>query len=264
MGAIDAHTHAFPDKLARRAITMMEQRCPFRAVGDGTVSGLLASMDAADIDLSVVCSIATRPDQVASILRWCKKHRSDRIEPLASVHPETPQAERWLAKFAQARLAGIKLHPMYQDFTFDDPRMDGIYAAACEHKLLVTVHCGRDIGFPADDDRAAPKRIAAVLDRFPDLKLLCTHMGGWRTWDETTEHLIGREVYLETSFSLDKLPREQAVEMIHKHGVDRVCLGSDWPWFSQKESLEQVRRLGLEPKQTDAIVWGNAARILGY
>ena len=71
MRIIDVHTHAFPDALAERAIAGLADRCGCRPHGDGTVAGLVEAMDAAGVDVSVICSIATQPEHVGSILRWC-------------------------------------------------------------------------------------------------------------------------------------------------------------------------------------------------
>ncbi len=266
MGAIDVHTHAFPDDLAARAIRKLEAECPWTAVGGGTIAALLESMDAADIDISCVCMIATKPDQVKSIFRWCKEIRSDRIEPMPSLHPDTPRPDRWTAKFVDAGLAGIKLHPMYQGFAADERRLDAIYAAAAEAGLIVQVHCGRDIAFPPDDDRAAPQRFRRVIGRHPKLKLVCTHMGGWQMWDEVEKHLVGADVLFETSFSIGDRGTgpERIANMIQRHGPERVMLGSDWPWRTQQEEADNVRRLPLPKHVIRRILHGNAARLLGY
>jgi hypothetical protein len=264
MAAIDVHTHAFPDEIAARAIEKLSASADWQAVGGGTVDDLLASMDAADIDVSVVCPIATKPDQVRGILKWCKKIRSDRIEPFPSVHPETPKAGKWLEKFAEAGFAGIKLHPMYQDFAADEDRLDPIYEAACRLGLAVTIHCGRDIAFPPDDDRASPERLRRVLDRHPSLTLICTHLGGWKDWDAVRKHLLGTTAWLETSFSLGFLPPDEARDLIVSHGHQKVMLGSDWPWTRQDESIAQIETLGLTDRQQRDILVTNAARLLGY
>ena len=83
-GIIDFHTHAFPDRVATAAIPALEAEGNIRAHLDGTVAGLLASMDRAGIDQSVVCSIATRPEQFEPILHWSRAIRSERIIPLPS------------------------------------------------------------------------------------------------------------------------------------------------------------------------------------
>jgi predicted TIM-barrel fold metal-dependent hydrolase len=263
MGKIDFHAHAFPDDLAARAVAKLEADSPWNAIGDGTVRELMRSMDTADIDLSVVCTIATEPDQAKGILKWCEQIRGERIEPFPSVHPETKKAHKWVKRFAKAGFIGMKLHPMYQDFHFDDSRMDDIYAAACKHDLLVVAHCGRDIAFDDDDDRASPQRIRSVIDRFPEMRLVCTHMGGWRMWDEVEEHLLGQNVYLETSFSLGFLSADRTIDMIQRHGTDRVMLGSDWPWVAQSVSVGQVEDLGLDEATGEKVLHTNAAKLLG-
>jgi len=267
MSAIDIHTHAFPDELAPRAIAALESAADWQAVGDGTIDALLESMDAADIDVSAVCTIATRGEQTKGIFKWCKKLRrrhAGRIEPLPSVHPDTPRPGRWIQRIAKAGFAGIKLHPMYQDFAADESRMDEIYAAAAESGLIVTLHSGRDIAFDPSDDRASPKRLRRVADRFGKLKLICTHLGGWRAWDQVETHLLGSGVYLETSFSVGMLGPGRACELIRRHGYQRVLFGSDWPWNNQADQARLIEQLELTSRQKRAILWSNAARLLGY
>lgn len=264
MGAIDIHTHAFPDEIAERAIAALEAEADWKAVSRGTVGELVQSMDAADVDVSAICTIATKPDQPKGILKWCRNVRSDRIEPLPSVHPDTPEAPRWLETFAEEGFIGIKLHPMYQAFAFDEPRMDDIYRAASQCGLIVQSHCGLDVAFGDTDDRAAPERFRRVIDRHPDLKLICTHMGGWRSWDQAEQWLIGANVYLETSFSLDRLEPQRAVEMMRRHGIQRVLFGTDWPWADQARDIQRLRSLPLTAPETRALLFGNAARLIGY
>jgi len=265
MSAIDFHTHAFPDELAKRAMAKLEASSgPWKAKGSGTIKGLLASMNKADIDVSVLCPIATKPEQVKGILDWCDTVRSDRIEPFPSIHPQTPDPLSWLEKFADGGYAGIKLHPMYQNFAADDPAMFVVYGACAELGLAVAFHCGLDIAFADDDDRATPRRIRNIIDRFPDLNLIATHMGGWRQWDLAGELLVGTPVYLETSLSLAELEPQAAADMIRAHGANRVLLGSDWPWAIQKENIAILNSLGLNEADLRHILWSNAAKLLGY
>lgn len=261
MPTIDMHTHAFPDSLAPRAITALEEPIDWQTVGDGTVAGLLRSMDAAGVDVSVICNIATRPSQVEPIFTWCRRIASERIVPLPSLHPQTPDAAGWIRRFADAGLRGVKLHPMYQEFAFDDERMDPVYAAVAEAGLLLTSHCGYDIAFPGDT-RADVERTVRVIDRHPALRLVCTHMGGWQQWNAVLQHLAGRNVWLETSLSVSLIGLEAAARIIRAHGPDRVLFGTDWPWSHQTEQLNLLRMLDLAPDQIDAIAGHTAARLL--
>ena len=151
---------------------------------------------------------------------------------------------------------------MYQEFAADDPEMDGLYAAAAECGLIVAMHSGFDIAFPTDQ-RAAPQKIARIADRHPNLKLICTHLGGWKAWDAVEQHLVGRDVYFETSFAIELLGRDRAADMIRRHTVGRVMFGTDWPWNAHSNAVAVVNSLDLTDDQKQAILGGNAARLLG-
>jgi predicted TIM-barrel fold metal-dependent hydrolase len=263
MKILDAHTHAFPDSLADRAIAALEAECEWKAVSDGRVGSLLAAMDQAGVDKAIVCMIATKPDQADKILEFCRHIASDRLLPFPSVHPLADDAPQQVARIAQAGFAGIKLHPQYQGFALDCPPADPLFAAVEEHDLLVTCHCGLDIAFPPDDDRASPARIAALLDRRPKLKFLATHLGGWKNWDDVLDHLAGRGVYAECSFSLQYLQPDRAMEVIQALGFDRVLFGTDWPWYGMEDYLGMLNALPLSDAQRRAICYDNAAALLG-
>ena len=113
-GYIDIHTHAFPDPIAKVAIPALEREGGIKAYLDGTVAGLLASMDRGGIEQSVLCSIATRPEQFAPILEWSKEIRSERIVPFPSLHPADPDLLAHLQMIHDEGFKGIKMHSYYQ------------------------------------------------------------------------------------------------------------------------------------------------------
>ena len=265
MDIIDFHTHAFPDSLADRAIATLEKEADYvwRAKLDGRVSSLLTSMETAGIQRSVVCPIATKPEQFDGILDWCLSIRSERIEPLASIHPDATDVAAQVRRVADAGLIGLKLHPMYQQFDLDEPRLDRLYAAVAESGLLVVFHCGHDIAFPGSL-QAHPHRVAAVMDRHPKLRVVATHLGGFRAWDEVREHLMGRDLWLETSFSLAWMDAAEAVEIMRTHGTERLLFGTDSPWADQAEELQRMRDLPLSDEEAAAILGGNATGLLNH
>jgi predicted TIM-barrel fold metal-dependent hydrolase len=264
MKIIDIHTHAFPDELAGRAIAHLEEGTGgWKAVLDGRVSSLLSSMDQAGVETSVVCPIATKPAQVEGIFKWCQAIRSPRIAPFPSVHPDGADAGDWLRRFAADGFRGIKLHPMYQQFAIDDERALAVYRVAADVGLAVLIHCGRDIAFPPDDDRAAPVRIRRALSAVPGLKLIATHMGGWRMWDEVRRELADAPCLIETAFSFHEMSAPQALDLIRFLGADRVMFGTDSPWTGQSDEIARIRGLGLTEGELTSIFWSNAAAILG-
>ncbi len=260
-GCIDFHTHAFPDQVAAHAIPALEKKGNVRAYLDGTITGLLASMDRAGIEKSIICSIATRPEQFRPILDWSRAIRSPRIVPFPSVHPADPELEEHIRRIAELGFKGIKLHPFYQDFFLDDPGMDPLYRAVTDHDLLLVMHTGQDIGFPASD-RAAPERILALVRRFPALRLVTTHLGGWNMWDEVRRTLTGLPIHMELSFSLDFLDQIRLRDMIESHPRGYILFGSDSPWADQATTLKMLSRLGLEEELYRGIVRDNALGLL--
>lgn len=258
---IDAHVHAFPDAIAGRAIAQLEQgNC--KAQHDGTVSGLLRSMDRAGIEKAVVCSIATKPTQFDPILKWSLEIESDRLIPLASLHPGDPDVRAHARAVAQAGLKGIKIHPYYQGFDLGGEAILPLLEAVEAEGLVVVSHTGFDMAFPRER-RADPDRILAVLRRFPALRLVCTHFGGWEDWAEVRTKLLGRHVVMEMSLSLEALPAETVREMILEHPSDCLLFGTDSPWSAADEALRRLRALGLPADLLRQIGSGNAARVFG-
>jgi uncharacterized protein len=259
---IDVHTHAFPDHLAARAMAQLQAETDqVIAVLDGTVEGLLKSMDRAGIAAAVVASIATKPAQFDSILRWSDTIRSERIIPFPSLCPKSDNAAEQLRRVAAEGFRGIKLHPYYQQFLLDDERVFPAYAAAEECGLVILMHCGFDIAFPRERV-ADPVRLVRVLDRFPRLKVIAAHLGAWMDWDEVEARLLGRSVYLDVSTCFDFIERDQAERILKGHPPEYLLFGSDSPWVDQLRTLEQLRSFELAPIVEAAVEGGNAARLL--
>ncbi len=262
---VDFHAHAFPDDLADRAIETLNGQIPRHAwaVLDGTVSDLLRSMDEAGIERSVIASIATKPSQTASILRWSGTIRGERIIPFGSVHPESADPAEDVARIADAGLRGVKLHAMYQDFTVDERRMWPIYEAIAGRGLILLFHAGRDVAFPLDDHRAAPGRILGVHRAFPGMRVVAAHMGGWKMWNEVAETLAGEDVWLETSYSFGMGAEGALGEIIGRHPRERILFGTDSPWTDQAQTLRLVRQAFPDAETQRMVLWENAERLLG-
>ncbi len=260
---IDFHAHAFPDALAPRAMKALLEEAPdVRAYLDGTVGDLLRSMDEAGIEKSVICCIATRPEQFEPILRWCAEIRSERLVLFPSVHPGDPDCIGHIRQIRAEGFQGIKLHPFYQDFFADEDRMLRFYEETMRQNLLLVMHTGYDIAFPRIR-RADPEKLLRITELFPDLKFVTTHLGAWRQWEEVRRYLLGRAIYMEISFAMEELGPEQAREMIMGHPGDYVLFGTDSPWTDQAKTLCLLEEVGLPEEKLRRILGGNARRLLG-
>jgi predicted TIM-barrel fold metal-dependent hydrolase len=262
MTAIDFHAHAFPDSLASRAVSGIEGLSGIKSVLNGTIRGLLDSMDAAGIAKSVVLSIATKPSQFDSIMSWAKSIASDRLVPFLSVHPADPAAAEKVRIAKEEGFKGLKFHPYYQGFTLDGEMMLPIYEAMERHGMICISHTGFDFAYPFERT-ADPPRIVRVLRRFPGLTFVATHLGAWKDWESAAEHLPGEGLYVDISYSLDFIPREQARKLILSFPPDRLLFGSDSPWADQAGTVGMLRNLGLTEELESGILYRNALRLLG-
>jgi len=259
---IDFHTHAFPDALAPKAMGLLEKEGNIKGFLDGTVGALLASMDKAGIERSVICSIATKPTQFEPILAWSGMARSERIIPFPSIHPADDDALWRISRIRAEGFAGLKMHPFYQDFFLDEERMLPLYERIAREELLLVMHTGYDIAFPLIR-RADPPKVRWVKERFPELKLVATHLGAWKQWDEVREHLIGMDLLIEISFALEYLSRDEARGFLLSHPADRLLFGSDSPWTDQAATVALLKGLDLGPELEERILRRNGLDLLG-
>jgi predicted TIM-barrel fold metal-dependent hydrolase len=259
---IDFHTHAFPDALAPSAMDTLLAKAPGTpAHRDGTVGSLLGSMDEAGIEKSVLCCIATRPEQFDSILRWCGEIRSKRLIPFPSVHPADPERIARLCQIKAEGFRGIKMHPYYQNFHVSDDRMLAFYEEASRLGLVLVTHSGFDMAFPRER-RADPESLLRISETFPGLRLVTAHLGGWQQWEEVRRYLLGRPVYMEISFAMQDLVRATAREMLMAHPAEYLLFGSDSPWTDQRETVLRLEELRLPPSRLDRLLRRNAEDLL--
>lgn len=280
---VDFHTHTFPDKIAAATVDKLQSAAHIHPFTDGSVAGLSASMRAAGIGLSVSLPVATSPRQVPHIddasVRICESTEETGVLAFGCMHPLFPDPEAELDRIVSMGLRGVKLHPPYQGVPFDDPRYVRILTAAGARGLIVVVHAGLDVGLPGVD-LVSPDRIRRAVEAAGPVTLVCAHMGGWRQWDAVAELLPDTGVYLDTSFSLGRIRpngdghpwTEEALEMlteeafldlVGRFGADRILFGTDCPWGGQAEAVERIRALSLSEADREAVLGGNALRLLG-
>ena len=259
---IDFHTHIYPDHLADAAVSGVCERSNIGACTDGTLEGLKKSMVNAGIDLSVVSAVATRPEQVASMQRWLTGIRQPGIKTLAAMHPADPLGSEQMKALKRDGFRGFKMHPDYQDFFVDDPRMFPLYETVAAEGMFILFHAGVDRGLPYPI-HATPKRLAAVLDAVPGLCVIAAHLGGEDAYEETEEYLLGRNLYMDTAFVLSRMPGAFRERILKGHPVERLLFASDSPWTDQKEELRFLLDLPyLTESDKEKICFSNAARLL--
>jgi len=265
---IDFHTHCFPDKVAEAAMPGLAREAGiYRPRHSGTLASLRETLRAEGADMAVVLPVATNPKQQTRVNDFAiaindgNAMNGEGILSFGSVHPESPAAFAELERLREAGIRGVKLHPDYQDFFADEPRLFPLYRHIAALGFVTVFHAGRDIGLP-DPIHCTPRRLARVLPLFGEAPVVAAHFGGYLCWRDTLACLAGSGVYLDTSYSAGHMPPPWAKEIIGAFGADKILFGSDTPWCGTAESLAFIRGLGLTREQEDLIFYKNAQRLL--
>jgi predicted TIM-barrel fold metal-dependent hydrolase len=259
---IDFHTHIFPSDMAAKTLEDMDKRA-IPSYTDGTLPGLIHSMEAAGISISVVSRITTKSEQVESINAWLLNNKQNRIHPLATWHPDLPVYPETIKKLKARGFKGFKLHPDYQGFIVDDKGMFPFYEAVQGEGMFILFHAGLDRGLPGPLN-APPERLVKIHEAFPDLIMILAHMGGEEIYDRTEECLLGRDIYLDTSFVLRKMPIRILERFVNRHPIERFLFGTDSPWVDQNLDLKFFLSLPfLTEAAKEKILGTNATQLLG-
>lgn len=253
---LDFHTHAYPEKVASKSVNFLNKYYKIHCQGNGTIGDLLKSAEAGGVNYLLVHAVATKASQVENVNSWIAGHLSGHVFGFGTIHPDYEKIEKELDRIRALGLRGLKLHPDFQGYYVDDPSMDIVYKNI-EGNMPVLIHTG-DVNSPY----SKPERLAHVLDKYPRLTVISAHLGGYTEWDDAEKYIIGRNCYIDTSSSLWALPKERAVEIIRRHGVDKVLFGTDYPLTHHKEELERFFSLGLTEEENEKILFTNAKRLL--
>ena len=229
-----------------------------RRMGAADTNALLATMSEVGVQQSVV--VAMDPwVPTDDILQICAL-LGDVLIPFGSVDPSTPDYQERFAHLLTRPIRGIKFHADLQRLPLDSPRLAAmleILAASDRPHLPVYLHTGNfPIYRPLDSpwERALPRLLAA----FPTVTFICGH-AGWDAPRAALKAALGyHNLYLETSWQPPHLIRR----LCDKLGPERLLFGSDYPLFSQRRALRNVR-LALTDAEMPLVAGGNARRLLG-
>ncbi|MGM9588820.1 MAG: amidohydrolase family protein [Faecousia sp.] len=259
---IDFHTHAFPEKIAVRAVEGLSHGAGgLMPQTDGTVASLLAEMDRDGVDISVVQSIATNPRQQTNVNNFAIEiNKNPRIVAFGSIHPDAPDALEELERIAAAGLKGVKFHPEYQQFYADEERMKPIYRKISELGLITLYHAGQDIGF-APPYHCLPDHLLGAL-KWLDTPVVAAHWGGFGCALEVVQKLCGENLWFDLSMGYGLIPTPLAQAIIDRHGPDKLLFGSDMPWHRPEWELRLINALDISEEDREKILFRNAQGLL--
>jgi len=209
--------------------------------------------------------------------------------PIAQPQKAADELRRAMTKLG---MSGAMFASNIMGKNLDDPGFEPLWATAEELGAFMFVHpnniAGADrlksyylanlIGNPLDTTIAAASLyFGGVMDRFPKLKVMLAHGGGFTPYQAARwEH--GWAVRPEPQVNIKQQPKDIAKRflydtilhsdktlemMISLVGADKVMLGSDYPYdMGMMDCVSHVRGLKISDAEKNGILGGYAEKML--
>ena len=212
----------------------------------------------------VVLCAATAPAQVIPANNYAitlQKEHADRVIAFGTVHPGYENWEAELKRIKAAGIRGIKLHPDFQSFWLDDPRLLPIFEAA-QKDFVFEIHIG-DRTTPAQNP-SCPYKLAAILRQFPGMRVIAAHFGGYRMWAHALDALAGNRfenLWFDTSSTTPFATPLLAKKILGAVPRDRILFGTDWPLYDPVEERQRLQRLASLKDAERETIMSNATSL---
>jgi predicted TIM-barrel fold metal-dependent hydrolase len=276
---IDFHTHVFPPQIKKDRKKYIELDPCFAILYSdpkakiATAEELIASMDKAGVDVSVITNIGwtthelcleTNDYIIESVARY-----PERLIGFGAVQPQSPEgAAAEIERCARAGLKGIgEMRPDIQllDLT-DEMLMAPFVEALRKHKLILLTHASEPVGHDYHGKGAiTPDVLYPFITSFPDLTIVCAHWGGglpfYALMPEVKKAMAN--VFFDTAASPLLYTPEIYNHVIPLVGADKILFGSDYPLLEQGRLIEEIKALKLGEEAENLILSGNARGLLG-
>lgn len=208
----------------------------------------------------MVFSTATVAKQVKSIndfiLEEANRHKE--FIPVGTIHIDYEDFEEEIERISGLGIKGIKLHPDFQKFNFDDPKMEPIYSILEKKGMFVVTHSG-DYRY----GYSHPLRVAKIAEKFKKLRIVAAHCGGWSQWDIARECVNLPNVYVDTSSTIGFSHRDIINKTIDTFGKEKIFFGTDFPMWEHEAELKKLLALNIKEDIIERILYKNFAEFYG-
>ncbi|MBI2171251.1 MAG: amidohydrolase [Chloroflexi bacterium] len=275
---IDFHTHILPPSFNSRRSHYIERDATLAALFSdprarmATAEELVAAPDEAGVDMAVALGMGWTNREVAQeandyLLESAARHPK-RILPFCSVNPawgEPALVEAQRCARLGARGIG-ELHPDTQGYCLTEARvMAPLMELAHSLKLVVLTHASEPLGhaYPGKGS-VTPALLMEFIHRYPDVPIVCAHWGGglpfYALMPEVRRTLAN--AYVDTAAS-PLLYRKEVFSLAPRLvGAGHILFGSDSPLLTPARLLRQARSSSLSDAEKQAVLGGNAQRLL--
>lgn len=272
---VDAHVHILPDRVrdnleqTRRAEPWFGA-CHARGERVASAESLLATMDEQGVDRAVcftwpfvdpsMCAEAN--DYMAAAVR----RHPDRLIGCGVIQPLDPGAAREVRRCAALGLRGIgEMNADAQAWDLLDAAVAPALRASIVAGLPWTLHCSEPLGrqYPGKGS-TTPERVMAFAQRYPELTLICAHLGGglplYAHIPEVQRACAG--LYFDTAAQPFVYAPSVYRALVDAVGAERILLGSDHPLLDVPRYRDALDASGIAPAARKLISGGNAQRLL--
>lgn len=285
-GIVDTHVHLYrtPEEgdRAKDGYEIWEYGTgghPEFAAWSGTPDEAMRAMTTAGINYAVITNMLDDPtsyaDPGAELIAYNEwlcdlADRAPQFVPCLGVDPRCLSVSDLVAhlrSMAERRPAGIKLHPPVHRIDLSDESFWPVFEACQELGYRIVSHSGPS---RSGQQYGEPNAFRPVLEAFPDLRLVLAHLGGaaWRQIAQLADDFP--QVQFDCCEIIEWLgasrapTREQFVDLIKHIGVERVMMGSDFPWYDMARTVSLVTALpGFTDAERRGILAQNAVRFFG-
>jgi predicted TIM-barrel fold metal-dependent hydrolase len=262
---LDVHTHLHPPRLFAAIRRWFAERSHWRLDHPTEPLAVAAALREAGVERFVFCSYAHKPGMARDLNAWLAQTSRDLDGyglPLATVHLADPDPADDLRTAFRDGCIGLKIHEDVQNLALDDARFDPVFTRLIEYDGFVLAHVGP---IPwKQDTREGPRRVAAVLDRHPGLRIVVAHMG---VPDTLAYFALARtypNLYVDTTMAFASLDlRTSAGAADIEAASASIVYGSDFPNipFAYDSDRRAIDALGLSAPALRAILRDNARRL---
>mgnify|MGYP001795438283 CR=1 FL=1 len=113
---------------------------------------------------------------------------------------------------------------------------------------------------PSEVGRPIPYIDQIAID-FPNLKIVCGHIGYPWTTEMIAVATKHKDVYIDTSaYAANRFPPE-LVAYLKAHGKNKVMFGSNYPMITPAKCLQALEQLQLSEEVTQKFLYENAVKV---
>ncbi len=237
-----------------------------------SLTDFIKQMDEAKIDKvglinPAMKGVAVRPTNVR-VAQLLEKY-PDRFIGFAGFDPNNGAESVNEIEYAIKELgfSGLKTVASFVELDINDRAFYPCYAKAEELHVPIIIHTGSAILEGVRVKHVHPLMVDDVAFDFPDLKIICSHLGGWQYMDLLGMLVHHGNVFADISFwplnpnYSDLVPWS----LLERTVPDKILFGSDYPaGQTPKEAAEAVRRLQISQNFRDKILGENASKVFGF